>query len=168
MTRNASLSPISTTFSLHEVETLARSFEVEGLRLTRTADVLVMEGLVPCYSIKRLAGKTAAQLFGAARVVNRLRVVPQSHRGDEELVDAIRAGLRLSPGLTDASIVVSASHGIVTLRGSVACTGGRGEAESAAWAVGGVVDVDNQLLVERQLAVNGRAGGRTALPGAPR
>ena len=168
MSRNASLSPPSTTFSLHEVETLARSIEVEGLRLTRTADVLVMEGFVPCYSIKRLAGKTAAQLFGAARVVNRLRVVPQSHRGDEELVDAIRAGLRLSPGLRDASIVVSASHGIVTLRGSVACTGGRGEAESAAWAVGGVVDVDNQLLVERLLAANGHAGGRRALPSAPR
>ena len=86
----------------------------------------------------------------------------------QELVDAIRAGLRLSPGLRDASIVVSASHGIVTLRGSVACTGGRGEAESAAWAVGGVVDVDNQLLVERLLAANGHAGGRTALPSAPR
>ena len=168
MGRNVSLSPLSATLSLHEVETLARSFEVEGLRLTRTAGVLVMEGRVPCYSIKRLAGKTAARLFGAARVVNRLRVVPQSHRGDEELVDAVRAGLRLRPGLTDASIVVSASHGIVTLRGSVACPGGRCEAESAAWAVGGVVDVDNQLLVERLLAANGHAGGRTALPSAPR
>ena len=168
MSRSATLSPLSTTLPIHEVETLAHSFEVEGLRLTRTAGVLVMEGRVPCYSIKRLAGKTAARLFGAARVVNRLRVVPQSHRGDEELVDAVRAGLRLRPGLTDASIVVSASHGIVTLRGSVACPGGRGEAESAAWAVGGIVDVDNQLLVERLLAVNGHAGGRTSLPGARR
>ena len=168
MSRNASLSPMSATLSLHAVETLARSFEVEGLRLTRTAGVLVMEGLVPCYSIKRLAGKTAARLFGASRVVNRLRVVPQSHRGDEELVDAVRAGLRLHPGLTDASIVVSASHGIVILRGSVTWPGGRCEAESAAWAVGGVVDVDNQLLVERPLVGNGHAGGRTSLPGARR
>ncbi len=168
MSRNASLSPLSTTLSRHEVETLARSIEVEGLRLTRTAGVLVMEGRVPCYSIKRLAGKTAARLFGAARVVNRLRVVPQSHRGDEELVDTVQAGLRLRPGLTDASIVVSASHGIVTLRGNVACPGGRCEAESAAWAVGGVVDVDNQLLVERLLAGNGHAGGRTSLPDARR
>ncbi len=168
MSRNASLRPLSTTLSDRDYETLARSFEVEGLRLTTTAGVLVMEGRVPCYSIKRLAGKTAARLFGASRVVNRLRVVPQSHRGDQELVDAVRAGLRLSPALTDASIVVSASHGIVTLRGSVACPGGRCEAESAAWAVGGVVDVDNQLLIERLLAGNGHAGGRTSLPGARR
>jgi osmotically-inducible protein OsmY len=168
MSRNAYLSPLSATLSLREVETLARSFEVEGLRLTRTAGVLVMEGRVPCYSVKTLAGKTAARLFGAARVVNRLRVVPQSHRGDKELADAVRAGLRLRPGLTDTSIVVSASHGIVTLRGSVACPDGRCEAESATWAVGGVVDVDNQLLVERLLAGNGHAGGRTSLPDARR
>ena len=168
MSRNASLSPMSATLSLHAVETLARSFEVEGLRLTRTAGVLIMEGLVPCYSIKRLAGKTAARLFGASRVVNRLRVVPQSHRGDKALADAVRAGLRLRPGLADASIVVSASHGIVILRGSVACPSGRCEAESAAWAVGGAVDVDNQLLVERLLVGNGHAGGRTSLSDARR
>ncbi len=166
MSRNASLSPLSTTLSLHEVERLARSFEVEGLRLTRTAGVLVMEGRVPSYSIKRLAGKTAARLSGAARVVNRLRVVPQSHRADDELADAVRAGLRLRPSLRDASTVVSASHGIVTLRGSVACPGDRCEAESAAWAVGGLVDVDNQLRVEQLLAANGHAGGRGSLLGA--
>ncbi len=136
MSRNASLSPLSATLSLHEVETLARSFEVEGLRLTRTAGVLVMEGQVPSYSIKSLAGTTATRLFGAARVVNRLRVVPQSHRGDEELVDAVRAELRLRPGLTDASIIVSASHGIVTLRGSVACPGCRFRFAAAARAGG--------------------------------
>ncbi len=168
MPRNGSLTPPIARLTERGRRTLARSFDIEGLRLTKTADVLVLEGQVPCYRMKKLAGAAVARVLGALPVANRLRVVPQSHRSDEELADAVRAGLRLRPGLTDASIVVSASHGVLTLRGSVACPGGRCEAESAAWAVGGLVDVDNQLLVERLLAGNGHAGGRTSLPGARR
>ncbi len=168
MNRLASRTSTLAVAADRDCETLVRSFGIEGLRLTEAAGVLVMEGQVPCYRVKKLAGEAAAQLPGAARVVNRLRVVPQSHRRDAELADAVQAALRARPGVGDGKIAVSACHGIVALRGNVASPGGRCEAESAAWAVGGVVDVDNQLLVERLLAGNGHAGGRTSLPGSRR
>lgn len=168
MTRNGSLTPPIARLTERGRRTLARSFDIEGLRLTRTADVLVLEGQVPCYRMKKLAGAAVARVLGALPLANRLRVVPQSHRGDGELIEAVQAALRAGPSLADADIVVSVCHGIVILRGSVSSSAICCEAESAAWAVGGVVDVDNQLLVERLLAGNGHAGGRTSLPGARR
>jgi osmotically-inducible protein OsmY len=168
MSQDASRNPPPLAATDRDCETLARIFNIEGLRLTRTTGVLVMEGQVACYRMKKLAGKAAARLAGAARVVNRLRVVPQSHRRDAELVKAVKAALCARPRLVDVGIACSACHGIVTLRGSVLSSAVRCEAESAAWAVGGMVDVENQLRVRRVSTSNGQAGGDTLSPAARR
>ncbi len=137
--------PSPAALTSRDREALARSFDIAGLRLTMTASALVMEGQVSCYRMKKLAGKATARLPGAVRVVNRLRVVPQRHRRDPEVVEAVRVALRASSSLADANITVSAHDGIVALRGDVFSAGVRCEAEVVAWAVCGVMDVEDQL-----------------------
>lgn len=168
MRRRVSFRPPPAAPSSRDCERLARSFQIERLRLTVTAGVLVMEGQVPCYRLKKLAGMAAARLQDALGVVNRLRVVPQSHRRDAELVETVQAALLTRPGLADADVTVSARDGVVTLRGSVPSLAARCEAELAAWAVGGAVDVENQLRVQRAPERSVRAGGHLSLPGARR
>lgn len=168
MGRRVFFNPSLAVPSSRACETLARSFHVERLRLTMAAGTLIMEGQVPCYRLKKLAGAAAARLLGALGVVNRLRVVPQSHRHDGELLAALQAALRARPGLAVADIAVSARDGLVTLRGSVSSPAVRCEAESAAWAVGGVVDVENQLRVARLPVSGGWASAHSSLPAAHR
>ncbi|OGO50107.1 MAG: hypothetical protein A2148_07285 [Chloroflexi bacterium RBG_16_68_14] len=147
---------------------LTRSFDIRGLRLTAIAGVLFMEGEVACYRTKKLAEATAARLLGYARVVNRLRVVPQGHRRDAELAEFVRMALRSSPDLAGESIAVSALDGKVTLGGCVCSPVARCEAEALAWAVGGVRDVENRLRVKRPSPGNGRVSAATGISPARR
>jgi osmotically-inducible protein OsmY len=145
-------SQTQTAVRVRAAETLARSFDIDRLHLTKTAGALVVEGQVPSYRLKKLAGTEAARLFGAAHVVNRLRVVPQSHRQDSELVAAVLAALDACARAERRSVLVSTQDGIVILHGHVCCSDCRSLAEAAAWAVGGVVDVANRLRVTRSPA----------------
>ena len=79
--------------SARDLRALARTCDIRGLRLTRDGGLLVLDGQVPCYGVKKLAATAAAQLFGAPQVVNRLRVVPHGRRRDAELVEALRSAL---------------------------------------------------------------------------
>lgn len=59
---------------------LARSCAIRGLRLVRDGESLVIDGAVPSYREKKLAGTAAARVLGVSHIVNRLRVVPQGQR----------------------------------------------------------------------------------------
>jgi osmotically-inducible protein OsmY len=157
LSRNASRSQTRVPVGERNTETLARTFDIEGLRLTQTVGALVMDGRVPSYRMKKLAGQAVDRLLGGAYVVNRLRVAPYNHRRDAELGEAVRAALAACSQPAGRSIVVSTEHGIVVLQGSICCSACRSQAEAAAWAVGGVVDVANRLRVARSAARHGRA-----------
>ncbi len=135
---------------------IARSFDIQGFRLTATGRLLHVDGTVPCYEMKKLAGTAFGRVAVPLRVVNRLRVVPQRHRRDAELEEAVREALAARHGLAAQRIAVSVSEGIVTLHGQVSSPALRGEAECAAWSVGGVVDVVNQLRAGPAPVKNGK------------
>jgi osmotically-inducible protein OsmY len=128
-----------------QARSFARAYDIRELRLTRSGGVAVLEGFVPCYRMKKRAGDALALMPGVLQVINRLRVVPQEHRGDEELRGMVRAALRRQPSLAGADIDVSTLDGVVTLRGSVASLAARSAAEEVVWSVGGVSDLHNQL-----------------------
>lgn len=106
-----------------------------------------MEGRVPSYRMKKLAGPVATRLLRTPHVVNRLRVVPQSQRRDTVLAAAALAALAPCLQAAEQTIDISTRHGIVILHGSVCCSACRSEVEAAIWALGGVVDVTNHLRV---------------------
>lgn len=101
----------SVSLSSRDVRTLVRCCHIRGLRLTRDGELLVMEGQVPCYGVKKLAAVAAARLLGAPRVVNRLRVVPQGRQRDAELVEALRVALRSRYVLRGAGVGAGSVRG---------------------------------------------------------
>jgi hypothetical protein len=156
MTRHASRSRSPAPVRERTFEILAGSFEIDRFRLTKTAVGLVMEGYVPSYRMKKLAGLEAVRLLRAPHVVNRLRVVPQNHRRDTELVEAVQAALVACSHAGEHRIAILTQNGVVILQGIVCCSPCRSQAEAAAWAVGGVVDVVNRLRVVRSPARHDR------------
>lgn len=154
MSRSAVSTPLSSDPTDQVRQGLTRSFDIQGLRLTTDGVLLVIDGEVPCYRVKKRAGVAARRLVGALEVVNRLRVVPQSHRRDTELAKAVRVALENQASLANEGIAVSVCDGIVTLQGRVVSPAVRCEAESVTWAMRGVVDVENQVRVRRLPARN--------------
>jgi osmotically-inducible protein OsmY len=134
---------------------LAQSFDIRGLRVMTDGLRLVIDGDCPCYLVKKRAGVLASRVAGSQRVMNRLRVVPHRRYDDGELVRAVRTALSAHEGLSSEGIAVSVHNGVVTLQGSVSSRAASCQAELAAWAVGGVVDLNNRLRVAGR---NGRSG----------
>jgi len=156
MTRLASLPTVFAALTEGEVESMAHAYDITGLRITVAGGVPVVEGEVPCYRMKRLAADEAARLLGAARVINRLRVVPQGYRPDRELSEAVRAALDADRTLVEEAIGFSVCDGVVALEGSVSSSAVRCQAEAIVWAVGGVRDVENRLRAQEGAVSNGQ------------
>ena len=95
--------------SKRDRELLERSCGIQGLRITRDGECLVLDGQVPCYSMKKLASQAAARLTGTQRIVNRLRLTPHRHGTEAELLQSARAALRSRRSL--ASLVANARTG---------------------------------------------------------
>ena len=141
------IGPPPVPFSQSDCEELAREFGIDGLRLTSAGHVLVVQGHVHSYSAKRDALMALERGARPMQVVNRLRVVPHVRRPDGELLGSVRKAIDRSV-LTATDIEISVSHGSVNLRGFVASSEARCAAEQAVWAVRGVVDIMNDIVVK--------------------
>jgi len=135
----------TTEVAKREWEAIARRFDIDGLRLTVSGGPPVLEGFVPCYRSKKLAGDAVARLLGIPFAVNRLRVVPHNQRGDVGVAKAVHGALGSLPVGSD--VRVSVHDGVVSLHGRVPSPDALCEAEAAVWRVGGVQDVDHDLEV---------------------
>jgi len=116
------------------------------VRLLRVGRVGYLEGSVSSFERKRLLGDLAAGLPSLDKVVNRLRVVPASHRPDRKVKEEVLAALRMAP-LGQRDISVSVVDGVVSLEGTVPDISTRIAAEAAAWSACGVRHVENRLHV---------------------
>jgi osmotically-inducible protein OsmY len=70
-----------------------------------------------------------------------------SHKTDEQITQDVLAELAWDPAVTVADLTVSTEQGRVTLTGSADTYGIKLEAEDAAYRVGGVRFVDNEIVV---------------------
>src|SRR5256885_8978195 len=90
-----------------------------------------------------------------ARSFPDLQVIPyqgggetMSQKTDERITQDVLDELAWDPAVTLADLSVSTDHGRVRLNGTADTFGTKLEAEDAAYRVGGVTPVDNQIIVD--------------------
>ena len=71
-----------------------------------------------------------------------------SQKTDEQITQDVLDELAWDPAVTLADLSVSTDHGRVRLNGTADTFGMKLEAENAAYRVGGVTSVDNQIIVD--------------------
>ncbi|MDE2219878.1 MAG: BON domain-containing protein [Gammaproteobacteria bacterium] len=113
--------------------------------MTGTVYKRVLAGLVGAGAV--LLGGCVAALIGNAPHSGTLADPRPAVQGTVPVDAAVRARLGADPALRGGAISVSAAGGTVTLRGTVATSAQRAQAERAARAVAGVSAVNNQLKV---------------------
>ncbi|MDT8409823.1 MAG: BON domain-containing protein [Wenzhouxiangellaceae bacterium] len=130
-------------------------------------DEIRLEGSVSGIKAKRRALVAARQAAGTPRVMDCLKLRPEEQKNDDQLADALDQALRSDPNFRDITIAVttdrgqdpepgerkewisiSASDGILELKGIVHSLSHRRLAEVMAWWVPGVADVANLMHVE--------------------
>jgi osmotically-inducible protein OsmY len=126
-------------------EAAARTLGIEGLRVFMMGGVPHIEGTVPSFQRKRAAAEIIGVSTGADHVVNRLRVAPREACSDRTVARRVRAAFEETPEVDAATIQLDVRPGVVELRGTVSSLSARCAAERAAWSVGGVTNVVNDL-----------------------
>ncbi|HXE97360.1 MAG TPA: BON domain-containing protein [Dongiaceae bacterium] len=110
--------------------------------------VVILNGIVPSLSAKRLAGVLAWWVPGSRDVVNGIEVAPPEEDNDDEVVDAIRLVLEKNPFINAPQIRVKCRNYWVTLEGTVKSEIQRQIAEADCWYVFRVDQVTNLLQIE--------------------
>ena len=95
---------------------------------------------------RRAAATAAGAVWGVRDVVDRITLRPVENPVD--VLNSIRAALLRNALLEHARITVAIDGDVVTLSGTVGVRAERQEAERVAWAVPGVVEVRDHLIVE--------------------
>ncbi len=126
------------------------------VRLLRVGRIVYLEGSVSSFERKRRLADLAAELPSVKKVVNRLRVVPASHRPDRKVKEEVLAALRMPP-LGERDISVSVADGVVSLEGTVPDISTRIAAEAAAWSACGVRHVENRLDIQPRARLSAAA-----------
>ncbi len=109
--------------------------------------IVTLDGEVPSLSHKRLAGAIAWWIPGSRDVINGLGVVPDERDTDNEILDALRLILEKDRLIDASQISASCENAVVTLTGLVSSKEQRDIVEFDAWAIFGVHNVVNRVVV---------------------
>ncbi len=107
--------------------------------------VVTLNGAVPSFAHKRLAGVYAWWVPGSRDVVNGIAVEPPEEDGPDRIEEGVRIALEKDPFVNAAQIRVGVRNRIVRLTGGVADAAQRHMAECDAWYVFGVDGVINEI-----------------------
>lgn len=118
----------------------------EMIKLTVRDGWITLDGNVPWRFQKSAAERVVRYLMGVKGVTNLLTVQPK-HPSAHDVSDKIKNALRRSAELDAERIVVEASDGTVTLKGTVRSFAERRDAENAAWGAPGVSRVEDRIAV---------------------
>jgi len=129
---------------------LANDPRVESFEVNVSVDdgVATLTGSVDNLRAKQEAEDEALDTLGVWRVKNHLRVRPNVIRTDAEIAEDVRDILAMDVYVNRDEISVAVSNAQVYLTGDVATNFLRDRAERVAAGVAGVVDVENDLVVE--------------------
>jgi osmotically-inducible protein OsmY len=117
----------------------------EPVKITVVGGRITLEGEVEWRYQRELAEDSVRRLRGVTGVTNRIRIVPKIL--PDKIKQRIEEAITRSAEVDAAHVKVEAKGGEVILRGAVRSWAEREEAERAAWAVPGVAQVDNQIVV---------------------
>jgi osmotically-inducible protein OsmY len=113
---------------------------------TRVANGLVtLEGEVKFWYQRQAAENAIRGLKGVKGVINLISIRPAPSATDVK--SRIESAFRRSAEIDASRIQVETSEGTVKLRGRVRSWGERQEAEKAAWAAPGVLEVNDELKI---------------------
>jgi osmotically-inducible protein OsmY len=126
----------------------SRATPLDNIKVIVKNGWVTLEGEVEYYYQKQEAERAVSVLAGVTGVTNNIRVRPVPHTPkEEEVKKEIEDALIRSARLDARSITVEVRGTKVILRGSVRSWAEREEAENAAWAVPGVLEVENRIEV---------------------
>jgi osmotically-inducible protein OsmY len=130
------------------LEALARTLDIDHLKVSLVGGVPYIEGSVCSLREKRHAAEIVGSICGRACIVNRLRVAPAVRQSDEVTARAAHERLRALGEAAPSSAHVSCHSGVVLLTGEVESWGARQAADKAVRLVRGVTNVVNHLHVK--------------------
>ena len=126
----------------------SRATPLDNIKVIVKNGWVTLEGEAEYYYQKQEAERAVSVLAGVTGVTNNIRVRPVPHTPkEEEVKKEIEDALIRSARLDARSITVEVRGTKVILRGSVRSWAEREEAENAAWAVPGVLEVENRIEV---------------------
>jgi hyperosmotically inducible periplasmic protein len=120
---------------------------------------VTLTGQVPTIGDKRVAEEIARGTKGVADVVNNLQIISELQAinaekprvTDLEIKAAVLESILNNPDLKTQQIKVEVNNGEVTLSGKVQTPAQKTTAESAAWAIANVRDVNSKALAVMQV-----------------
>ena len=124
----------------------ARSTPFESVKVTVTNGWVTLEGEVDYHFQKQEAERAVSPLVGVRGVTNNIQVRPRPMKA-EEVKKEIEDALVRSAQVDARSITVRVEDSKAILEGAVRSWAEREEAERAAWAVPGILEVDNSLRI---------------------
>lgn len=129
------------------LQALERNLSVPDARIKVAvkSGQIVLEGTVDWHFQRNAAEMAVRDLAGVKGVFNRVEVKPRVSPGDVR--SKIEDALRRSAEVDARRVIVDAHDGTVELRGNVHSWNEKEEAARAAWAVPGVMRVENNLAV---------------------
>lgn len=120
---------------------------VFGPRITVNRGIVTLRGTVSNLKARVAAEEDAGATSGVLGVRNLLAVQAQPALSEATIASEVRDSLKLSPITSPAQIQVEVRHGRVTLKGSTPSAYAKWVAQDLAARIGGVSEVDNELLV---------------------
>ena len=109
---------------------------------------VTLRGTVDAYWKKARAQGKAAGITGVVGVTNELAVVPSRDLADVGIAEAIVSAIERDMRVSAKDVTVQVDDGRVTLSGIVPDWRARAAAENAAHYTGGVVDVENEIVIK--------------------
>jgi osmotically-inducible protein OsmY len=131
-----------------KVLALHSEVNLHQLRVFMDGDALFIEGVVDAYWKKTRVEELAYQVEGVTDVENRIGVAPQARSADEIIARNVVDALRRRDQLAAETVDVKVKEGRVRLSGTVPTWVARNSAYEAALYTDGVVEVEEDLIVE--------------------
>jgi osmotically-inducible protein OsmY len=110
--------------------------------------IVTLTGTVDTYYQKLEAAQIVGRIKGVVDVINEISVKLATTRSDLDIRSDIYSALNRDSTLDPTNVTVSVHNGIVDLNGSVASVAQKNAAGSDAWLTTGVIDVNNNLVIE--------------------
>jgi osmotically-inducible protein OsmY len=128
---------------------LSSAIDETRISVAVAAGVVVLEGTLDSFWKKARVEALTAEVAGVTSIHNKIAVVPSRNILDEVIAEDITAAIDRDLSLDIERINVEVRNGVVTLGGSVPDRISRRAAEEIAQRTDGVIEISNQLIIDR-------------------